>query len=109
MRGVEQRPRNLGCGVNVRAYAASGRNLGRKPGAGRCTARIQEFMMKKVLLLASAAMLLAAAPAFAQQSSTGQSSGGPAVSRGGPGSGPMTADPMKPTKKKAMKKKSKKM
>ncbi|HEX8664965.1 MAG TPA: hypothetical protein VF744_13130 [Beijerinckiaceae bacterium] len=64
-------------------------------------------MMKKALLIASAVALFAAAPAFAQQSPTGQSSGGPAnVSRGGTGAAPM-AEPMKPTKKKATKKKKK--
>jgi hypothetical protein len=61
-------------------------------------------MMKKALLIASAVALLAAAPAFAQQSPTGQSSGGPAnVSRGGADTAPMA----KPAKKKATKKKKK--
>ena len=59
--------------------------------------------MKKALLIASAVALFAAAPAFAQQSSTGQSSGGPAVSRGGPDTGPMA----KPAKKKMKKSKKK--
>jgi uncharacterized protein YdeI (BOF family) len=64
-------------------------------------------MMKKALLIASAVALLAAVPAFAQQSPTGQSSGGPAnTSRGGAGAGAESM-PMKPTKKKAMKKKKK--
>jgi hypothetical protein len=68
-------------------------------------------MMKKALLIAWAAALLAAVPALAQQTPTGQSSGGPAnVSRGGaataPGGGAESM-PMKPAKKKAMKKKKK--
>ena len=42
--------------------------------------------MKKALFFAAAFTLLSA-PVIAQQSSTGQSSGGPAVSRGGPGTG----------------------
>ena len=43
--------------------------------------------MKKVLF-AAAALALLSAPVLAQQSATGQSSGGPAVPRGGPMTAP---------------------
>ena len=62
--------------------------------------------MKKALLLAAGLAFLAA-PAFAQQSPTGQSSGGPAR-MGNPGESASTAAPTM-AKKKVMKKKKKKM
>ena len=61
--------------------------------------------MKKALLLAAGLAFLAA-PALAQQSPTGQSSGGPAR-MGNPGEGASTGTPMM-GKKKMMKKKMKK-